>query len=466
MLRQACDAFCHDIVAKSSATDFEGFDTPHGSVVARSVLDWCRGLQGGDAEALAAPTRAMWAISVAGGASLLCNEGAIELCADLLDAEAGPQSTPAAMHYLEHVVATVCNLACVDGTTAQFDAHPVTAGLLAVCRRRPLSDRVVQPVLSALWVLLPHQRPMQAFLAHDGLEAVVGATEDCKSVDALLALVGIVRMLTLSPQGLAEVGRSTAPRRVCDVLRQHASSTKGKEIVEQSLGVLQALGSHVDTCQTLLELNTVRILMRLLAPKKAVVAPNKGSRKSPTRRPSGGTNVRYQPEDVICGVGKLLQTLLSTSPEWYQQALEAGIVSALVTHIELTMEARTLTALVGAAESIVSGDSTGEGMRLFLAAGGLDSVLDCVSQTTDRTAMLALLRLLAAVARTTGSLDATAAHFDVEGILRHAASTSPAGSAVRREVDNLLDTLASRPVGSPTTPVRSPLPPIVSPPPS
>lgn len=150
--------------------------------------------------------------------------GAVELCAQLLERHTStPTPDSGSAKCVEHVVATICNLACVDGAAARFDRHPVTADLLAVCRQRPALS-LLEPTLSALWVLLPQQRPMEVFLAHSGLAAVVDAvtTDGCRSLNSQLALIGIIRVMTLSPTGLAEVSDSTAVGRVCDTLKQYA----------------------------------------------------------------------------------------------------------------------------------------------------------------------------------------------------------------------------------------------------
>lgn len=148
-----------------------------------------------------------------------CDEGAVELCATMLQTCLQRKSNS---NELDHVVGTICNLACVQCAESQFEDNPVVAGLLQVCCQKP-SPGLLESVLSAIWVLLPQQRPMEVFIAHNGLETVLNVTDGIRNTNTLLALIGIIRVLVLSSAGLAEVKASAAPRRVVDVLKLAAT---------------------------------------------------------------------------------------------------------------------------------------------------------------------------------------------------------------------------------------------------
>mmetsp|Transcript_10207 Transcript_10207/g.30736 ORF Transcript_10207/g.30736 Transcript_10207/m.30736 type:complete len:119 (-) Transcript_10207:549-905(-) len=117
------------------------------------------------------------------------------------------------------------------------------------------------------------------------------------------------------------------------------------------------------------------------------------------------------------------------------------------------MDPRVIASMCTALEAATS--ASDQGIELFLTAGGLEGVLDCLSQASDRTALLELLRVLGTVATMTGSLSSLAAdaHFDVEGLLRHTALSAPPRSLVRIEAEKVLGQLVPDPAKSPLPPI-------------
>jgi len=174
-------------------------------------------------------------------------------------------SATTAAHRFEHVLSTLCNLACVDSAGPALDKLPIVRAIVEIChRKQPLPDHLAQPALSALWVLLSRPPALAAFLGHDGVLAVTDAIAGSRSLDVHLAYVGIVRMLALSSKGLVAIAKSKAAAQVCASLRQHARSSKGQDVIGQALGVLRIFATSIDLRDRLIDFDLPRVLLQLV----------------------------------------------------------------------------------------------------------------------------------------------------------------------------------------------------------
>ena len=114
------------------------------------------------------------------------------------------------------------------------------------------------------------------------------------------------------------------------------------------------------------------------------------------------------------------------------------------------MRHETLAALCGSLEIMLS--TNANALSNFISAGGLEAVLDELSQTTNVRAATEMVRVLKCVSDGTKALAAlgSKAHYDVAGVLRHTAVNMP---PLRKDVENLLQGLDNDASRSPLRPI-------------